>query len=152
MKDLRKVLSFYFLLSVIAFTSQAQRYACKPGEVAFYGNDLVSYYENSGPVKGKPELTYIYDDLKLQFATRENLEKFKTQPKKYLPEYNGWCAIAIANGTLAEPDFNHFKIQDGKLLFFEVRAFFNGKTLWEKDPDINKIVADKKFKELVKEK
>ena len=62
-----------------------------------------------------------------------------------MPAYNGWCAIALTNGTLAKPDFSQFKVQDGKLLFFEVRAFFNGKTAWEKDPDINKIVADEKF-------
>jgi len=30
-----------------------------------------------------------------------------------------------------------FKIQNGSLLFFEVKAFYNAKTHWEKDPEIS---------------
>lgn len=38
-----------------------------------------------------------------------------------------------------------YKIQDGKLHFFAVRAFFNGLTAWEKDPEGNKIKADSNY-------
>ena len=122
-------------------------YACSANEIAFDGNDLVSYQEGR-VLKGKADHAYEYQGLKLRFASWANLDKFIENPEKYLPAYGGWCAIAVANGTLTKPDFSHFQIQDGKLYFFEVRAFFNGQTAWNRDPDINKIVADKKYTEL----
>lgn len=138
---------FFTVLCTIAFAQQ--KYACSPEEIAFYGNDITSYYDNK-VVVGKTEFGLKYEGLNLQFANAQNREKFKKEPEKYLPEYNGWCAIALTNGALVQPDFNHFKVQNGELLFFEVKAFFNGKTAWDKDPDINKIVADKKFNEMFK--
>lgn len=139
-------------LSILALLVSAasfgqQKYACGPNEVAFYGNDLVSYYAGQ-VLQGKKEFAFQYDGLNLQFASKANMDRFKASPDKFIPAYGGWCAIALANGMLAQPDFNQYKIQNGELLFFEVKAFFNGKTAWEKDPDINKIVADKKFKEM----
>ncbi len=144
-----RVLITAVLITFLAFTSNAQhqKYSCEPGEKAFDGNDLVSYYQ--GTVKqGLDQYKYTYDGLVLYFSSSTNLATFKKDPEKYVPAYNGWCAIALTNGILAKPDFGHYKIQNGKLLFFEVRAFFNGKTAWEKDPDINEIVADKKFDEM----
>lgn len=123
------------------------QYACSADEIAFDGNDLVSYHTDQ-LLKGKEEHTYEYQGLKLRFASWSNMDKFIENPDKYLPAYGGWCAIAVANGTLTKPDFSHFQIQDDKLYFFEVRAFFNGQTAWNKDPDINKIVADKKYEKL----
>ncbi|MFT6866368.1 MAG: YHS domain-containing protein [Cyclobacteriaceae bacterium] len=127
-----------------------QKYACSSDEIAFYGNDLITYYDGK-PVKGNPEYLLDYEGLKLQFVNKVNLEKFKKDPQKYLPAYGGWCAIALTSGALVQPDFNHFKVENGELMFFEVKAFFNGKTAWEKDPEINKIVADKKFNDIFKE-
>jgi YHS domain-containing protein len=146
---MKNIVLIAFLLTLGSSAIAQQKYACTADELAFYGNDLVSYYGNN-VLKGKAEFEYNYDGLKLQFATKTNLDEFKKSPNKYLPEYGGWCAIALANGSLVQPDFNHFKVQNGELLFFEVRAFFNGKTAWEKDPDINKIVADKKHAQIFK--
>lgn len=127
--------------------TREKQFACSTDEIAFEGNDLVSYHGDE-ILKGKTEHSYEYQGLKLRFASWSNMDKFIEDPEKYLPAYGGWCAIAVANGTLTKPDFSHFQIQDNKLYFFEVRAFFNGQTAWNKDPDINKIVADKKFDEL----
>ncbi|MEL7005770.1 MAG: YHS domain-containing (seleno)protein [Bacteroidota bacterium] len=140
-----------FTLSILFAFSQQAKFPGMEEDVAFDGNDLVSYYESDAPVKGSSKYSYQYQDLKLQFSNQENLNKFKSNPEKYIPAYNGWCAIALAHGNWIRPDFNQYKVQDGKLLFFEVRAFFNGKTAWEKDPAINKVVADKKWEELTNE-
>ena len=145
-----KTLINVFFLTVIVSPVFSQehtadnQYACSADEIAFDGNDLVSYQGD----KGKEEHTYEYEGLTLRFASWANMDKFIEDPEKYLPAYGGWCAIAVANGTLTKPDFSHFQIQDNKLYFFEVRAFFNGQTAWNRDPDINKIVADKKYEQL----
>ncbi len=144
----RMIFSTILLVGLaVAGTSQA-KFPQQGEEVSFDGNDLVSYFESDAPVKGLDEFTYVYQDLKLRFANAANLNKFKADPEKYIPAYNGWCAIALTHGNWIKPDFNQYKVQDGKLLFFEVRAFFNGKTAWERDPEINKVVADKKWEEL----
>lgn len=147
---MNKILTLVLILVASLSYAQQHKYACGSDEIAFYGNDLTSYFDTK-VVQGKKEFSYSYDGLNLQFASKENLEKFKSNPNKYVPAYGGWCAIALINGTLAQPDFNQYKVQNGELLFFEVKAFFNGKTAWEKDPDINKIVADKKFNAMFKD-
>ena len=134
---------------LISLSSFGQAHPSHNGEKAFDGNDIISYF--NGKIKqGSEKITYKYQDVTLYFASEESRETFKKDPEKYFPAYNGWCAIALASGSLAKPDYTNYKIQDGKLLFFEVRAFFNGRTAWEKDPEINKITADAKYTELFK--
>lgn len=141
----------FFIAFMNINSSYAQHnYAFHGDEKAFDGNDLISYFDGDLK-KGKDDITYKYNEVVLYFASNDNKEKFKANPEKYFPAYNGWCATALASGTLAKPDYNNFKIQEGRLLFFEVRAFFNGRTAWEKDPDINKITADQKFGQIFKD-
>ena len=129
--------------------AQVKKYSTQDDEVSFDGNDLTEY-QNKKVVKGKKEHILEYDGLTLLFASAENRNKFQSNPDKYLPAYKGWCATAVANGSLYKPDYSHFKIQDEKLLFFEVRAFFNGKTACDKYPVIHMIQSDEKFKSLAK--
>lgn len=149
---MRKIV-FILLIQLMVSAAYAQKgdpsnqYACSADEIAFDGNDLVSY-QGSEVLKGKEEHSYEYQGLKLRFANWANMDKFIENPDKYMPAYGGWCAIAVAGGVLTKPDFSHYQIQDGKLYFFEVKAFFNGQTAWNKDPDIHKIVADKKYIDL----
>lgn len=144
MKDLLLFMGlFLFSTSLLA-----QHGLFAPGEYAFDGNDLVSYFESERPTKGVEKYTTEYNGWKLQFANESNLKKFKANPKKYHPAYDGYCAIAITQGSLAKPDFNQFKIEEGALLFFEVRAFFNGRTAWDKNPEVNKILADSKYEKI----
>ena len=130
-----------------ALLAQQHTYGFHADEKPFDGNDIISYFDGN-VLKGKDNITYTYKEVKLYFANTENRDRFKADPEKYFPAYNGWCAIALASGTLVRPDYGNYKVEDGKLLFFEVRAFFNGRTAWEKDPDINRIAADAKYSKL----
>lgn len=149
-KEMKRILILVTLavFSHLTYAQHGGHYAGADEEMAFDGNDLVSYFESETPVKGSEDFSYDYDGIHLLFSSDENRTKFKNDPDKYIPAYNGWCAIALTGGSFVRPDFNEYIIQDGQLLFFEVRAFFNGKTAWERDPDIHKIVADKKYDEL----
>ncbi len=133
------------LISSVAY-SQEHKYSCPIGEVAFDGYDLVSYFDDK-PVKGIKKYQYEYDGIILYFSTYRNYLIFKKDPEKYMPAYGGWCATAVAGSILVKPNYSMFKIQDEKLLFFEVKAFFNGKTEWEKNPEANELVANKKYKQ-----
>ena len=64
-------------------------------EVALSGRDVVSYSQDSGPVEGKKEYSAEFDDTKWYFKTKENRDAFKANPNKYVPEFGGYCPVAL---------------------------------------------------------
>lgn len=146
---MKKGMTVILFLATLTFASaQHNKYSCAPGEVGFGGNDLVAYFDGKAE-KGLEKYTVEYEGIKLRFKDYGNLTEFNKDPEKYLPAYGGWCATAVASGILTEPDYSMFKIQEGRLLFFEVKAFYNGKSQWNKNPEANEIVADKKYAEKI---
>ena len=120
------------LLLSISTTFFAQKYNTKQGFVA-EGYDVVSYFNNKGE-KGNREFTTEFDGVKFKFSSKENLEIFKKSPKKYIPQYGGYCAYAL--GVKAEKvDVNPktFEIRDGKLYLFYDSWGTNTFELWKKE-------------------
>ncbi len=143
---MKRLINTALLFTLVSASTHAQTpYSCANKEIAFGGYDLVSYFENA-PIKGNPEFVALYDGLRLQFCTEEHLDAFIADPEKYMPKYGGWCATAMAQGVYNQPDFSMWDIEDGQLFFFEVKAFFNGKTQWMKDPDKHLILADRYYR------
>lgn len=143
MNHIIKKLFFTSLFSILSIVSYGQeKYVADQGAIMLDGYDPVSYYDIV-PLKGSEEYSLEHDGRIFLFATEENLNKFKNDMGKYLPAYGGWCAISVALGSYIVPDYTMYKIQDGHLYFFQVRAFYNGRTAWDKAPEENKQKADK---------
>lgn len=123
------------------------KYAPPEKEASFDGYDLVSYYQGKGPVLGSKTYKSNYDGLTLLFANAENKKKFEQDPDRYMPAYGGYCATAVSSKKFIKPNYKIYTVQNEKLLFFEVKGFFNGKTHWEKNPQMNEIMADKHYRE-----
>ncbi|MEM7294060.1 MAG: YHS domain-containing (seleno)protein, partial [Pseudomonadota bacterium] len=52
------------------------------------------------------------------FASPANAEAFSENPNNFEPQFNGWCAYAVAEGYGAEVDFiEGWALLDGKLYF-----------------------------------
>ncbi|POR50827.1 YHS domain-containing (seleno)protein [Bosea psychrotolerans] len=83
--------------------------------VALHGFDPVAYFVQKRPLKGDPEITYQYKGVTYEFHSAANLALFKKSPDKYLPQYGGFCAFAVAAGAKADIDPYAFAINDGKL-------------------------------------
>lgn len=83
--------------------------------VALHGFDPVSYFVQKKPLKGDPALASSYKGVTYEFHSAENLAAFKQSPEKYLPQYGGFCAFAVANGVKADIDPYAYQISDGKL-------------------------------------
>jgi len=97
--------------------------------LAIGGYDTVSFFSGK-PQEGKKEFTYEYEDAEWRFATRGNLDLFKTNPDAFMPQYGGYCAWAVAKNKLAKGSPKHWHVEDGKLyLNFNARI----KRRWEKD-------------------
>lgn len=147
-----KALSLFLLTFLAAATAAAETdsHACAPDGVAVGGFDLVSYHQAGGPSPGDEALTHELDGLTYRFTSEANLSRFRQAPQSYLPVYQGWCAATLAMGRLVCPDYTNFKIEDGRLLLFEIAGFTNGRTIWDSDPTGFRQQADANFKRLVK--
>merc|ERR1712065_31074 len=85
-------------------------------------------------IEGKNKFTYSYKDVKYKFSTKENLELFTKNPKKFLPEYGGYCAYAIGKkGRKVSINPKTFEIRDGKLYLFYNKGRTNTLDLWLKE-------------------
>ena len=57
--------------------------------------------------------------LKFKFSSQKKVLKFKGNRDKYLPQYGGFCAYAIAEkGKKVSVDPETFEMRDGKLYLF----------------------------------
>ncbi|MEP1230435.1 MAG: YHS domain-containing (seleno)protein [Litorimonas sp.] len=97
-------------------TEQQQRPASWRGQkLALRGRDVVSFYKDSGPVKGSKEFIVDWDDTKWRFSSEENRDAFKANPEKYIPEFGGYCPVALAAGKAKIGRTNQYTKIDDKL-------------------------------------
>ena len=107
------------LVAFVSFSTFAQQtdYYLKKGYVA-EGYDVTEYFNNKA-VEGDKKFTATHDGVKFKFASQANLDKFKASPDKFVPQYGGYCAYAIADkGKKVSVDPETFEIRDGKLYLF----------------------------------
>jgi YHS domain-containing protein len=119
--------------------------------LAVSGYDLISYFDGK-PQKGKESISKIINGIEYRFTSSKNAEKFAKDPKKYLPQYGGWCAYAMGiNGEKVSINPKTYLITDGKLYLFYHTVLLNTKTKWEQEnPKQLKENADKFWSEILK--
>lgn len=83
--------------------------------LAIRGYDTVSYFAESGAIKGKPEFEFVWNGAKWLFSSKENMEKFQKNPEIYAPQFGGYCSFAVSHGYTADGDPEAWKVVDGKL-------------------------------------
>ncbi|WP_025742355.1 YHS domain-containing (seleno)protein [Aquimarina pacifica] len=100
------------------------------------GYDVTEYFANKA-IRGASNFIATHDGVKYKFATQENLEKFKSNPEKYIPQYGGFCAYAIGvNSEKVDINPKTFEIRDGKLYLFYNSWGINTLEKWlEEDPE-----------------
>ena len=84
--------------------------------VAIKGYDPVAYHKGGEPVKGSSKFELDWMDARWRFASAEHRDLFKSDPEKYAPQYGGYCAWAVSQGTTAGVDPKKaWRIVEGKL-------------------------------------
>lgn len=96
-----------------AWGQQAPVYADSAG--AIRGYDPVAYFTQGQPAKGSEKFTHAWRGATWRFASAENRERFAAGPEKYAPQYGGYCAYAVAQGSTASIDPAAWSIAEGKL-------------------------------------
>jgi YHS domain-containing protein len=114
---------------------------------ALRGHDPVSYFSEGKPREGNRTWQATHEGETYLFASAANRDAFVAAPKRYAPQYAGYCAYGATRGYKAAVDPAAFKIVDGKL-YLNYSAKVQG--LWEKDiPGFIKL-ADEKWPETAK--
>ena len=99
--------------------------------VAVGGYDAVAYFTQGRAVAGRPEFSLKHKGADWRFASAANLAAFTQAPEKYEPQYGGYCAYAVASGSLAKGDPTQWKIVGDKLYLNYSRSV---QQTWEKNP------------------
>lgn len=79
------------------------------------GYDLVAYFTDGKPVRGKGHHTAVFDGVTYLFATEDHQKEFEANPDKFLPAYGGYCAFGVSVGKKFVSDPEVWKIVDGRL-------------------------------------
>ena len=116
-----------------------------PIRLAIKGYDPVGYFTEGRPTMGSSAFEYVWDGVRWQFASAANRDQFRTDPDRYAPRYDGYCALGVALGMKAEVDPQAWTIVDGKLyLNFDQQS----RDKWRQNIVANIEQADSKWPSL----
>lgn len=144
---------FFFILlllgiSLIGFAQNANRakqFNLENG-LAIQGYDPVAYFNQNRALEGNKQFSLNFEGVTYRFINAANKEAFLKDPKKYEPQYGGWCAYAMgATGEKVEIDPETFKVLNGKLYLFYHSWTNNTLLKWNKDEANLKSKADKSW-------
>lgn len=106
------------LLGLLFMTIVAASARADEPRLSISGYDPVAYFTDGRPVQGKPDYEYSWHKLRWRFASSEHRDMFSKDPKRYAPQYDGYCAMGVTNDAAAHKDTvdpNAWAIVDGKL-------------------------------------
>lgn len=110
--------------------------------VALKGYDPVAYFTEAEPIAGNPAISYHWQGATWLFSTQEHREAFKADPARYAPQFGGYCAFAVAQGTTAEGDPHQWAIIDSKLY---VNNNAIAKKLWDQNRPANIVAGNRNW-------
>ena len=114
--------------------------------IAIKGYDAVAYFTQNKAMKGDKKFAATIEGITYYFSTQLNKDLFLKDPKKYEPQYGGWCAYAMgAANEKVEIDPETFTIKNGKLYLFYHSWINNTLTKWNKDEVNLNTKADKNW-------
>lgn len=130
----------------IALAKEDPIYTRAFSNAAAGGYDVTAYFTESRARKGKAKFTTEYMGAKWSFASRENLERFAADPEKYAPQYGGYCAWAVSQGSTASGDPLQWTVHNDKL-YLNYNKKINER--WARDKDALIVTGDMKWPEVL---
>lgn len=83
--------------------------------LALHGFDPVAYFIVGKPTQGDARLFASHGGASYYFASQANLDAFKADPAKFVPQYGGYCAFGVSVGKKFDGNPQHWRIENGKL-------------------------------------
>ena len=83
--------------------------------LAIGGMDPLGYVRDGRAVAGQAAFALMWKDAVWHFATAANRDRFEMNPMAHAPQYGGYCAYALARGTLTASDPQVFTVLGGRV-------------------------------------
>lgn len=83
--------------------------------IALDGYDPVAFFTLGKPTHGDPGISATHEGATYLFSSKEHKRMFESNPKKYLPQFGGYCAYRAALNALFPVDISTWQVRDGKL-------------------------------------
>jgi hypothetical protein len=95
--------------------------------LAISGYDPVAYFTDGKPVPGLAQFEHVWHDLRWRFASSEHRAAFSSDPLRYAPQYDGFCALGVAfeKGHKDTVDPEAWAIVEGKLFLAHDRHWLD---------------------------
>lgn len=158
-KSVIKLLSLFALVAALggcsAMLAQNPSSPLKPvkavamdgdDHVMLTGHDVVAYFTLGRHALGSPQFKSVYEGVTFRFMNAEHKTLFDREPKKYIPQYGGFCADGIVYAIPWGGDADTWRIIDGRLFIFGGQG---SRDAFELDTPRNLALADKYWKEEV---
>ena len=108
---------------------------------AVNGYDVVAYFDNKIE-EGDKKFQAIFNGVNYKFSSQEHLKLFNRHPEKYIPQYGGYCAYAVAlKSDKVSINPKSYLIIDEKLYLFYNAWGTNTLKLWQ-EKDQNALIAE----------
>src|ERR1051325_2946286 len=140
------IISALLVVLVTAAAAQKRLINTDKNGLALQGYDPVAYFSENRPVRGNAQFQSSYNGGTYYFASATNKATFDSNPKKYEPQFGGFCAYAVSQGHTAKIEPDAFQVLNDRLLLQYdkgVREKFN------KDSQGNLKKADQNWPGLV---
>ncbi len=143
-----RIVLFVFILGMYSSIGQNIDYNTKKGFIV-EGYDVVAYFNNEA-IEGNKNFKTTFNNVNYKFVSQKNLDIFNANSKKYVPQYGGYCAYAVAvKAKKVSTDPETFEIRDGKLYLFYNSWGLNKLNAWLKeDVKLLQGKADKNWEAL----
>lgn len=103
------------------------------------GYDVVAYQAEGAARAGEAAIAASHDGISYRFASAANRDAFLAAPSKYLPQFGGYCAWAVANGYTAHADPEAWSVVEGKLYLNYSKSV---RTRWARDTRANIVKGE----------
>ena len=144
MKTLKKMILTLFVIAGVN-SLYGQTVNADDNKLANQGYDVVNYFTTNTAAQGSIEFSTTNAGATYYFVNAENLKAFQANPNNYLPQFDGYCAFAVAKMNKKSPvNPETFRIDDGKLYLF-YNDFWEGKPFNTIVPWINNEAAMEKM-------
>ncbi|MCA2992770.1 YHS domain-containing (seleno)protein [Gemmatimonas sp.] len=83
--------------------------------IALGGYDVVAFFQGGQRQQGSAEHFVIQGGAIWLFASAENADSFRADPARFMPQFGGFCAGCIAQGSKTQGSVNYWDLIDGRL-------------------------------------
>lgn len=124
---IKNVFFILFVMTIITGCSIRGNEIYQTDNIAIDGFDTVAYFTDGEAIKGNSKYKLELSGVTWHFKNQKNLMLFKQSPKKYTPQYGGYCAYAMSYGLVVSSDPFAFSLIDDKLY---LNYSFNVRQKW----------------------